>query len=65
MSLSQALPEALRECRAVQVLERSIQQERLGHGILLHSSNLEAIEAIAQAIAAELLNTDRDSPARS
>lgn len=60
MSLSQALPEALRECRAVQVLERSIQQERLGHGILLHSSKLEAIEAIAQAIASKLLNTDKD-----
>ncbi|CAI8351956.1 MAG: DNA polymerase III subunit tau [Opitutia bacterium UBA7350] len=60
MSLSQALPEALRECRAVQVLERSIQQNRLGHGILLHSSNLEAIEPIVSAITTELLGTERD-----
>lgn len=60
MSLSQALPEPLRECRAVQVLERSIQQNRLGHGILLHSSNLEAIEPIVRAIAAELLGTQKN-----
>ncbi len=60
MPLSESLPEALRECRAVQVLDRSIQQERLGHGILLHSSNLEAIEPITRAIAAELLNTEKD-----
>jgi DNA polymerase-3 subunit delta' len=60
MPLSEALPEALRECRAVQVLDRSIQQERLGHGILLHSSNLKAVEPIARAIAAELLKTEKD-----
>ncbi|NCG08945.1 MAG: DNA polymerase III subunit gamma/tau [Verrucomicrobia bacterium] len=58
--MSESLPEALRECRAVQVLDRSIHQERLGHGILLHSSNLEAVEPIARAIAAELLNTEKD-----
>lgn len=60
MSLSQSLPESLRECRAVQVLERSIQQDRLGHGILLHSGTLEGIEPIVQVIAAELLQTDKD-----
>jgi DNA polymerase-3 subunit delta' len=60
MPLIQALPEALRECRAVQVLDRSIEQDRLGHGILLHSGNLEAIEPIVKAIAGELLKTDKD-----
>lgn len=60
MQLSQALPEALRESRAVEVLERSLAQNRLGHGILLHGENPEFLEAIVKAISSVLLETDRD-----
>ncbi len=60
MQLSQALPEALRQCRAVEVLERSLSQNRLGHGILLHGESPAFLEEIVRAIAANLLETDRD-----
>lgn len=60
MQLSQALPENLRDSRAIKVLERSLDQNRLGHGILLHGENLEQLEDIARAIAAVLLETQRD-----
>ena len=58
--LSALLPEALRETRAIEVLERSLAQNRLGHGILLHGEGLESLEIIVRAIAAHLLETDRD-----
>ena len=57
---SQALPEALRNSRAVNVLERSLAQGRLGHSILLHGENPEPLEAIVRAIASVLLETERD-----
>lgn len=60
MLLSHALPESLRHCRAVQVLERSLQQNRLGHGILLHGDSLGSLELIVQAIAKALLNCKGD-----
>ena len=60
MKLSDALPEALRESRAIEVLERSLTQNRLGHGILLHGENSGLLESIVRAIAARLLETDRD-----
>lgn len=60
MQLSQALPEALRDSRAVKVLERSLAQNRLGHGILLHGENLDQLEKIVRAIASVLLETERD-----
>jgi DNA polymerase-3 subunit delta' len=60
MQLSQALPEALRDSRAVQVLERSLAQNRLGHGILLHGDSPDYLEEIVRAIAATLLETDRN-----
>lgn len=60
MHLSQALPETLRNSRAIKVLERSLAQNRLGHGILLHGDNLDQLEEIARAIAAVLLETERD-----
>jgi DNA polymerase-3 subunit delta' len=60
MQLSHALPEALRSTRAVEVLERSLTNNRLGHGILLHGESLVSLEQIVHAIAAHLLNTDRD-----
>jgi DNA polymerase-3 subunit delta' len=60
MKLSDSLPEALRDARAVEVLERSLEQNRLGHGILLHGQSLENLETIVRAIAAHLLETMRD-----
>jgi len=60
MQISQALPEALRDCRAIAVLERSLEQNRLGHGILLHSETADYLENIVRALAATLLETDRD-----
>ena len=59
-TLSESLPESLRGTRAVEVLERSLAQNRLGHGILLHGESLESLEAIVRAIAANLLETKRD-----
>ena len=59
MQLSQALPPALRNCRAVEVLERSLSQNRLGHAILLHGESPAFLSEIAHAIAATLLETDR------
>ena len=58
-TLSAALPEALRNTRAVEVLERSLAQNRLGHGILLHGESLESLETIVGAIASHLLETMR------
>jgi len=60
MNLTDALPEALRKTRAVEVLERSLANNRLGHGILLHGESLMGLEQIVRAIAAQLLETDRD-----
>ena len=60
MNLSQALPAALRNNRAVEVLQRSLAHNRLGHGILLHGESSAALEQIVRAIAAHLLDTDRD-----
>lgn len=60
MQLSQALPEALRNSRAVEVLERSLEQNRLGHGILLHGESPAYLDEIVRAIAGNLLNTTRD-----
>jgi DNA polymerase-3 subunit delta' len=60
MQLSQALPKELRDSRGVKVLERSLKQNRLGHGILLHGESLDQLESIARAIASVLLETSRD-----
>ena len=60
MQLSQVLPEALRDSRAVKVLERSLAQNRLGHGILLHGESLIQLEEIVRAIASVLFETQRD-----
>ena len=60
MNLTEALPEALRHTRAVEVLERSLANNRLGHGILLHGESLVALEQIVRVIAAQLLETERD-----
>ena len=60
MQLSQALPEALRDSRAVKVLERSLVQNRLGHGILLHGESIDCLEEIVRAITTVLLETEHD-----
>ena len=60
ITLSESLPELLRGTRAVEVLERSLAQNRLGHGILLHGESLESLKTIVRAIAAHLLETKRD-----
>lgn len=59
-SLRHALPEALKDCRAVEVLERSLAQNRLGHGILLHGESPAFLEEIVKAISSVLLQTERD-----
>jgi DNA polymerase-3 subunit delta' len=59
-SLRHALPEALKNCRAVEVLERSLAQNRLGHGILLHGESPLFLEEIVRAITTVLLETNRD-----
>ncbi|MGC6423655.1 MAG: DNA polymerase III subunit gamma/tau [Lentimonas sp.] len=59
-SLQNALPDALKNCRAVEVLERSLAQNRLGHGILLHGESPAFLEEIVRAMASALLETDRD-----
>ncbi len=60
MKLTQALPGTLRTSRAVEVLERSLAQNRLGHGILLHGESPEYLDTIVRAIASVLLETERD-----
>lgn len=58
--LRAALPQALRNSRAVEVLERSLNRDRLGHGILLHGESMKSLEQIVRAITAHLLATERD-----
>ncbi|MEM1222301.1 MAG: DNA polymerase III subunit gamma/tau [Verrucomicrobiota bacterium] len=58
--MSQELPDVVRDSRAYQVLKRSLDAGRLGHGILLHGENLESLEQIARVISSQLLETDRD-----
>ena len=60
LSLKNALPEALKNCRAIEVLERSLAHNRLGHGILLHGESLAFLEEIVRAISSVLLETNRD-----
>lgn len=60
MQLKQALPEALRDSRTVEVLERSLARNRLGHGILLHGASPNYLEQVVRAIASHLLETSRD-----
>lgn len=55
MSLASALTEPLASSRPVKVLERSLEEGRLAHAILLHGENLEALESVALALAGVLL----------
>lgn len=60
MQLSQTLPEILKNSHSVKVLERSLERNRLCHGILLHGKNLEHLEEVVRAIASILLETQKD-----
>ena len=59
-ALYNVLPDALSSCRAVQVLDRSLSQNRLAHGILLHGESLSRLEKIVRAITAHLLESKGD-----
>jgi DNA polymerase-3 subunit delta' len=59
-ALYNVLPDALSSCRAVQVLDRSLSQNRLAHGILLHGESLSNLEKIVRAITAHLLESKGD-----
>ncbi len=55
MNLENALGEPLRSCRPVKVLQRSLEKNRLAHGILLHGRSLATLEEVALALAGVLL----------
>ena len=59
-ALCNVLPHTLSSCRAVQVLDRSLSQNRLAHGILLHGESLSNLEKIVRAITAHLLESNGD-----
>lgn len=56
MNLVSGLSEQLRHSRPVEVLERSLEKNRLAHAILLHSDSLRALSEVALAIAKSLLS---------
>lgn len=53
--LSTRLPSEIAASRPVRVLESSLKQGRLAHGILLHGDNLAALDQVALALASCLL----------
>lgn len=55
MSWSNALSEHLRASRAVAVLHRSLESNRLGHALLLQGEDPRDLTEVAEALAAELL----------
>ena len=59
-TLCNVLPDTLSSCRAVQVLDRSLSQNRLAHGILLHGESLSSLEKIVRSITAHLLESKGD-----
>ena len=59
-NLCDVLPDTLRSCRALKVLDRSLSQGRLAHGILLHGENLLTLENIVRVITAKLLKSKGD-----
>lgn len=58
MSAFDHLPPELQELRPIKVLRRSLEGGRLSHAILLHGDNMDTIESVALAIAADLLKVD-------
>lgn len=57
MSFAAGLTEPLRSARAVEVLERAVVGNRLGHALLLHGPTAETLAELANALAADLLVT--------
>ncbi len=55
MNLLSELDEPLRSCRPVKILQRSLDKNRLAHGILLHGRSLATLEEVALALAGVLL----------
>ncbi len=51
----QPWPPALVGTPAVSVIDRAIARDRLGHSLLLHGDDLDALVAVARAIADRLL----------
>jgi DNA polymerase-3 subunit delta' len=58
METLKSLPQAVKESRAYQILERSLEQNRLSHAILLHGESLKTLELVAEHIAGKLLKSD-------
>ena len=56
MSLAIGLSDKLRHSRPVEVLERSLEKNRLAHAILLHGGSLTALAEVARAITNALLS---------
>ena len=59
-ALCNLLPDTLSSSRAVQVLDRSLSQNRLAHGILLHGESLSSLEKIVRSITTHLLESNGD-----
>ena len=59
MPTLQTLPESVIESRAYQILERSMEQGRLSHAILLHGENLKTLELVARHFAGRLLSSEQ------
>jgi DNA polymerase-3 subunit delta' len=53
-----SLPQSVLESRAYQILDRSMEQGRLSHAILLHGENLKTLEQVAEHLAGQLLHSD-------
>lgn len=63
VSIASSLSPALAATRPVKVLDASLDQGRLAHGILLQGEDLDSLEQIALALAGRLLNTEAASAA--
>jgi DNA polymerase-3 subunit delta' len=58
MAVLNTLPESVSESRAYQILERSLEQGRLSHAILLHGESLKILSQVAENIAGKLLQSE-------
>lgn len=52
------LPDTLRECRPVKVLERAMAGGRMPHAILLHGASLDILELVGLALTADVLKAE-------
>ncbi len=58
--VSDTVPIDLDQLRAVRVIRRAIESNRLAQAILLHGENLRVLEVTARSLAADILDSDRD-----